>query len=219
MARKRNSRKRLTPLQSEYRKQQRRLQNAVRRYERQGYIFTENPIPETPKRVTRKALERLQATKAQTLLESAVALDTGTGEITPALSVQAERRRESARKAAQTRRLKRQEVEEVKSLPDFDNIIIGTFRADISNFPEVAAPLLNQWLDGLLTQYSKGDVAQMLEDGRANGVMIDYTVAYRRDLLLNYITDMLEYLPGASIGFKQEIVEALEYSEDWEQPE
>lgn len=56
--------KKLTPLQSEFKKQQKRIQNFIRRAEKRGYHFENNLIPEMPKRVTRKALEDIKNIQA-----------------------------------------------------------------------------------------------------------------------------------------------------------
>lgn len=59
----------------------------------------------------------------------------------------------------------------------------------------------------------------MLENAAAQGLGIDYSIAYREDLLLDRLSEMIELLPGASIGNKMDIMEALEYEEEWELPD
>ena len=49
-------RKKKTENQKAYQKERRRLLQAVRRAEKQGYIFPEDIVPELPKRVTKKQL-------------------------------------------------------------------------------------------------------------------------------------------------------------------
>ena len=77
---------------------------------------------------------------------------------------------------------------------------------------------MNKWLDKLLRDYSKEDVAEMLGNAAAQGLGIDYSIAYREDLILNRLSEMFDLLPGASTGNKMDIMEALEYDEDWEIP-
>lgn len=106
------------------------------------------------------------------------------------------------------------------SFPSEADIIIQNFRSDvIARFPENAGPILSDWLDRLLSLYSKEDVAQMLNDAAENGVMVDYKIAYNNDLLMGAIADFMEFLPGASEGVKQDLMDAIEYNEDWELPE
>ena len=59
----------------------------------------------------------------------------------------------------------------------------------------------------------------MLENAAAQGLGVDYSVAYREDILLDRLSEMLEFLPGASTGNKKDIMEAIEYEEDWELPD
>lgn len=51
--------KKLTQTQKEYRKQRRRVQQAVKRLEKIGYIFDENVVPKIPKKVTKASVQRL----------------------------------------------------------------------------------------------------------------------------------------------------------------
>ncbi len=53
----------------------------------------------------------------------------------------------------------------------------------------------------------------------SQGLGIDYSIAYREDLLLDRITEIMDFLPGASTGNKMDIMDALEYEEDWEMPD
>lgn len=210
--------RRFTPLQQEYKKQQNRLKQAIRRAEKKGYVFQENIIPELPKRVTRKALQSIKELKPKSLYKKAVKLDIETGEITPGLEARKKERKEAVKKAKRTKKIK-EEIQKQKittEYPSFSKIIISNFLAEVSRFPEVAYPLFKRWIEDLLTQYSEDDVARMLETAKNDGVFPDYSVAYRRDLILSRIADMTSFL-DTSQGFKDEIIEALEYSEDWEQ--
>lgn len=98
MAKKKTKRKQKTELQKAYQKERRRLQSAKRRAEKQGYVFPENVIPDMPKRVTRKALEKIQQTKPKDLYEKAKWISE-TGEEKPALE-----RREEVKKRGYEKR-------------------------------------------------------------------------------------------------------------------
>lgn len=137
-------------------------------------------------------------------------------------------RSESAKKAAKTRKEKRYNAEKGESeyyepqyetFPSGADIIIGNFKAEMTRFPEVAQPIVNKWLDRLLRDYSKEDVAEMLENAASQGLGVDYSIAYREDLLLDRLSEMFDLLPGASTGNKIDIMEAMEYEEDWEMPD
>lgn len=220
--------KKLTQLQLDYKKQVKRLKQAVRRAEKRGYIVPENVIPKQPKRITKKSVERLKKITTKEIYSKSEKLDFETGELIPGEVARKQERSEAAKKAAKTRKEKRYNAEKGESeyyesqyetFPDGADIIIANFRAEMTRFPEVAYPIVTQWLDRLLRDYSKEDVAEMLENAAAQGLGVDYSIAYRDDLLLDRLSEMLDLLPGASTGNKMDIMEAMEYEEDWEMPD
>lgn len=220
--------KKLTQLQLDYKKQVKRLKQAVRRAEKRGYIVPENVIPKQPKRITKKSVERLKKITTKEIYSKSEKLDIETGELTPGEVARKQERSESAKKAAKTRKEKRYNAEKGESeyyepqyetFPSGADIIIGNFKAEMTRFPEVAQPIVNKWLDRLLRDYSKEDIAEMLENAASQGLGVDYSIAYREDLLLDRLSEMFDLLPGASTGNKIDIMEAMEYEEDWEMPD
>lgn len=220
--------KKLTQLQLDYKKQVKRLKQAVRRAEKRGYIVPENVIPKQPKKITQKSVERLKKITTKEIYSKSEKLDFETGELIAGEVARKQERSEAAKKAAKTRKEKRYNAEKGESeyyesqydtFPSGADIIIGNFKAEMSRFPEVAQPIANQWLDRLLIDYSKEDVAEMLENAAEQGLGVDYSIAYREDLLLDRLSEMLDLLPGASTGNKIDIMEATEYEEDWEIPD
>ena len=99
-------RKNLTENQKAYQKERRRLLQTVRRAEKQGYIFPEDIVPELPKRVTKKQLEKIQKTKPKQLYKKAEFVYQETGEIVPAEQRKQEVKQEAIRKAKETRKKK-----------------------------------------------------------------------------------------------------------------
>lgn len=98
--------KKPTQLQLEYRKQVKRLKQAVRRAEKRGYIITDNIIPEQPKRITRKSVERLKKITTKEIYKKSEKLDFQTGELIPGEVARKQERNEAAKKAAKTRKNK-----------------------------------------------------------------------------------------------------------------
>ncbi len=220
--------KKLTQLQLDYKKQVKRLKQAVRRAEKRGYIVPENVIPKQPKRITKKSVERLKKITTKEIYSKSEKLEFETGELIPGEVARKQERSESAKKAAKTKKEKRYNAEKGESeyyepqyetFPSGADIIIGNFKAEMTRFPEVAQPIVNKWLDRLLRDYSKEDVAEMLENAASQGLGVDYSIAYREDLLLDRLSEMFDLLPGASTGNKIDIMEAMEYEEDWEMPD
>jgi hypothetical protein len=286
----------LTALQQAFKKELNRIMRGVKRAEKQGYIFDENKLPKTPKRVTSKSVEKLQKIKPSDLKAKAKKVDYETGELISGKKAIKQEKQIAKEKAKETRRLNKlnKELEQNRrkapaweddyyedvyvpsqkeqkpaepvttdsgykvdptsgeilerpepktdrekfnkkhgldkykedkqqepriEYPTFSNMVISNFKADVSHFPAMAEPMLLSWLDQLISQYGADDVAEMLEEAKGAGVWIDYTVAYRKDLLLGMISDMMEYLPDASDWFKKDLADKFEYDEDWETPD
>lgn len=96
----------LTANQTAYEKERRRLMRGVRRWEREGFIFSEDFTLDRPKRVTKKLLQKMRELKPADLLAQATAVGEG-GEIVSGEVAYQERRRESIRKGQATRRLQK----------------------------------------------------------------------------------------------------------------
>lgn len=221
------AKRKLTPIQQQYRKERRRIQNAMNRLEKQGYVLPEDLLPSMPKKVTQASINRLKKINTEAIYKKSVRLDTETGETTPGIVARDKARSQRAKEAARRRSFKQEYVSpqfyteppQYTTFPSGADIIISNFRSDvIGRFPESAGPILNRWLDGLLAQQDKEDVANMLETAAANGVVIDYKVAYNTEALMGAIADFMDYLDTTS-GFKQDLMDTLEFEEDWEFPD
>lgn len=219
--------RKLTSVQQQYKKERNRIQSAMRRLEKQGYVLPDDLLPSTPKKVTQASINRLKKITTESIYKKSVRLDVETGEITPGIVARDKARSQRAKEAARRRAFKQEYVSpqvyteppQYTTFPSGADIIINNFRSDvIGRFPESAGPILNRWLDGLLAQQDKEDVANMLETAAANGVVIDYKVAYNTEALMGAIADFMDYLDTTS-GFKQDLMDALEFEEDWEFPD
>lgn len=89
----------------------------------------------------------------------------------------------------------------------FADTVISNYRAEIMHYPSKAYPKLNAWLDRLLTQYSKTDVASMLQQGAEDGHVVTRQIAYDDTALDGYIADMLNYLPEMTEWEKSDIID------------
>lgn len=221
------AKRKLTPIEQQYRKERRRIQNAMNRLEKQGYVLPEDLLPSMPKKVTQASINRLKKITSESIYKKSKKLDFETGEITPGIVARDKARSQRAKEAARRRAFKQEYVSpqvyteppQYTTFPSGADIIINNFRSDvIGRFPESAGPILNRWLDGLLAQQDKEDVANMLETAAANGVVIDYKVAYNTEALMGAIADFMDYLDTTS-GFKQDLMDTLEFEEDWEFPD
>lgn len=98
--------KKLTQLQLDYKKQVKRLKQAVRRAEKRGYIVPENVIPKQPKRITKKTVERLKKITTKEIYSKSEKLDFETGELIPGEVARKQERSDAAKKAAKTKKNK-----------------------------------------------------------------------------------------------------------------
>lgn len=219
--------RKLTSVQQQYKKERNRIQSAMRRLEKQGYVLPDDLLPSTPKKITQASINRLKKITTEAIYKKSVRLDVETGEITPGIVARDKARSQRAKEAARRRSFKQEyaspqvytEPPKYTTFPSGADIIINNFRYDvIGRFPESAGPILNRWLDDLLAQQDKEDVANMLETAAANGVVIDYKVAYNTESLMGAIADFMDYLDTTS-GFKQDLMDTLEFEEDWEFPD
>lgn len=133
-------RKKKTENQKAYQKERRRLLQAVRRAEKQGYIFPEDIVPELPKRVTKKQLEKIQKIKPKQLYKKAEFVYKETGEVVPAEQRKQEVKQEAIIKAKETRKRKKK-----ISIPSVSTYyptisIIDTIRDRLSELTREAKP-------------------------------------------------------------------------------
>lgn len=133
-------RKKKTENQKAYQKERRRLLQAVRRAEKQGYIFPEDVVPELPKRVTKKQIEKIQKIKPKDLYKKAEFVYQETGEIVPAEQRKQEVKQEAIIKAKETR--KRKKKISIPNIPTYYPTIsiIDTIRDRLSELTREAKP-------------------------------------------------------------------------------
>lgn len=132
--------KKLTQLQLDYKKQVKRLKQAVRRAEKRGYIVPENLIPKQPKRITKKSVERLKKITTKEIYSKSVKLDFETGELIPGEVARKQERSDAAKKAAKTRKNKTNKPDENTNTyyPTFS--VIDVIRERIIELTRVGKP-------------------------------------------------------------------------------
>lgn len=92
-------------LRQQWNKEVKRLQRFIKNAEKRGFTFSDKVIPPTPKRVTKKAVERLQNTKPSNLYSKAK-YKTETGRIIKGTEGRALERKAAAIKGAFTKKSK-----------------------------------------------------------------------------------------------------------------
>lgn len=222
-----------TPAERAYSKQVKRIKQFISRAEKRGYQFSEDVLPQKPKRVTQASVRKLAKLTPEKLYQKAVYGGLASeGEIVPAIEGVKLERSLRAKKAAETRKYRLAEpVQEPTNTPGFvppenisedvtffDAVVITGFKAHVRQFNEHASNLLLSWLDRILATNDAHDVATMLNDGAEAGLIVTYQIVYSQDKLTQYMSEMLNYLPEAGPLFKAEMMDAMEQEEDFSSP-
>ena len=137
-------RKKKTENQKAFQKERRRLLQAVRRAEKQGYIFPEDVVPSLPKRVTKKQLQKIQVTKTSDLYKIAQYVYKETGEIVPTEQRKQEIKQQGILKAKETRKRKAKQpkIDVPKYYPTIS--IIDTIRNRLDDLQREAKPPIDR---------------------------------------------------------------------------
>lgn len=199
-----------------------RIRGRIRAAEKRGFIFDKERIErilKKPKKVTAGSLRKLNKLGRENLYKSAKYAGPLSASNKPVSGTKGRQfeRQASAAKAAETRKQK----DRVNKDPGFfaDNVI-NQFKDNIrssysSDKGRKIQDELFSWLDSIINEYGKYDTAVMLNDGAADGVIFTPDVAYTEEKRNQYMSDMLNYLPGGDDPERrQAITEALEVDEE-----
>lgn len=198
--------KRISETRKEYNRQRKRIQNFISRNKKRGFLFDENILPKIPKRVTQASVNRLKKITPEKLYSKAKHLDTETGEITKGLQASKELRRKARE---ETKRRKQQRDDTIA----FEDIVISNMLARVSQFRSDLVPVFENWLDRLIQDNGRLEVAKMLQKGAGEGKIVDFKVMYSETEMYKYFSDMLDFLPDQGDIYKQQILEILQEEE------
>ena len=210
-----------TPAELEYSKQVKRIKQFIRRAEKRGYQFSEDVLPQRPKRVTQASVRKLAKLKPEKLYQKSVYGGLASyGEVVPGTEGVKLERSLRAKKASETRKYRLAEpVQEPTNTPGFvppenisedgaffENVVISQWYATLEQFSNGEAYyLLAAWMDNTVFTKGKHNTAIMLQDGAENGHLLTWDVVYKHDNAILYIGYMLDYLPDEGILYKEEI--------------
>lgn len=198
-----------------------------------------------PKRITRKSVESLKKKTAKALYSKAKWMDIETGEstnpktgkrFTGAEGREIERSRAS--KLGQITKKSKQidagfDYQDIyqdnqpkynEPIPEtapsswFTWATLRNFRTELSGWNDTFQNTLNKWIDELIEKYGEDAVAQMLYDGRQNGLVITRKEAYHAPSAEWYMMEMFSYLPEVGDFTRDEMqkrVNDLFYEQGW----
>ena len=196
--------RKLTPMQEAFRHEQQRLKRAIsREFRKTGLKLDKSLIPEMPKRVTQKRLQEIKEIKPFDLRKQTQYVDYETGEIIDY-------------KKAKNLWQEQQKISTPYTL-DFEQQAIDGFFDTISKYNQGFQMKMRAWINGLIDQYGKSAVAQMLIDGFSEGVIITNRIAYSDDACAEFMADLLNYL-RMDARTKADILSEIEASIGYEKP-
>lgn len=204
----------------DYQDQYTRIMQAYRRELKRGYQLGDYVLPVSPSKkkvITKKDVERLKKITPTTLRQNLYWEDPMTGEAVQGFDVVAYDKRTTRTKSIR-KKLKLEELPEEQYMPSYADIAISSVQYTLASFPlSEGARILERWLDHVIAVYGKHKVAQMLDEGYAEGNIITYNMVYKGGVEA-YITNMMNKMPGFSDKDKQAMSEIMEQAESWENP-
>lgn len=220
-------------LLKEYNKERNRIKRFIRNAEKRGYVFEPNLIPPKPKTITSSSIRRLSKIRPAELYNKAYAISAVTGQPITVEQRKREIREEAARKAWETRRRKKDQVDynRIKSNREWQQMFnasklvwdkVQAMIASVSVQQSQSADLLNNLLNSEIEKYGADSVlysiAQASEDFLSTcEVIIKYhpSSAVSRAAVQHLYTLISGSLPSAVE--QAEIDKALDDDETWEE--
>lgn len=201
-------RKKSSKLQSEYRKQRRRVQNLIASYRRKGYDV-QFELPAIPKKITQASVRRLAKIKPETVQEKTYGIDYETGEQISYYRAQSQRRllkqKERQTKKPKQTKQKTTQVEALKA----STVIIRSFRYQISQYPPTAFLIVSRWLDEQIEAYGAEAVSRMLQQGADAGLWLTPKETYNKENIKMMMNGMMDYM-GLDEETKKRFIEAID---------
>ena len=216
-----------TPAERAYSKQVKRIKQFISRAEKRGYQFSEDVLPQRPKRVTQASVRKLAKLTPEKLYQKAVYGGLASeGEIVPATEGVKLERSLRAKKAAETRKYRLAEpVQEPTNTPGFvppenllefgiSNVIVQNFKSQILHFPKEIADKIIALINTIVSEQGIDDVAYSLQHMPMQFYEYLNRQGYDSNAAIQeFSSALIEYLPNASDGYKADLMDAFEYNE------
>lgn len=161
---------------TEYQKERERIQRFIRRAEKRGYKFEGKVLPDIPKRVTKQSVERLKKLDTKALYAKSTYYDPILDKRVTGTEEQKLVRSRASKKAAQTRKAKKDGVKTGNDIPHIDDVIIDniydlikswqpseTWSKSYTKLKERDKNILESILDGAISSLGRNQVARNLQ--------------------------------------------------------
>ena len=158
------AKKKVSPLRQEFKKQQRRIRDFMRRAEKRGYTFEGFELPQMPKRVTKASVERLKELTAIKLYGKAQYVVPASKDLPEAFVISGKKgrqleRKRAAQKAKETKRKLYDKGSEesvvigIPGVPKESEIILNALSALIDQYPSKGADIMKKALEYEIGKY------------------------------------------------------------------
>lgn len=201
------SRRKVSPVVREYRRERKRVQSLIRRYEKQG-LMVNLELPAIPKRITQGSVNRLAKLTPEKVRKNTVGVDVSTGEILSYNRARAQQRRERMESTSESGALP-------LDMPFSSDIVISNFRSNISIWNEAAQSIILRWLDTVIDRFGKEKTANMLQDAEEQGMLPNNKIVYDTILLRAGLAEMLDLMEVGNFE-RDRLQDELEYEESYE---
>lgn len=220
-------------LLKEYNKERNRIKRFIRNAEKRGYVFEPNLIPPKPKTITSGSIRKLSKIRPAQLYKKAYATSAVTGQPITVEQKKREIRTEASRKAWETRRRKRDQVDykRIKSNREWQQMFyasklvwdkVQSMIANVGVQQSHSADLLSNLLNSQIEKYGADivlySIAQASEDFLSTcEVIIKYhpNSDVSRSAVQHLYTLISGNLPSAAEQVEIDI--ALDADETWEE--
>lgn len=200
-------RRKVSPVVREYRRERKRVQSLIRRYEKQG-LMVNLELPAIPKRITQGSVNRLAKLTPEKVRKNTIGVDVSTGEILSYNRAKAQQRRERMESTSESGALP-------LDMPFSSDIVISNFRSNISIWNEAAQSIILRWLDTVIDRFGKEKTANMLQDAEEQGMLPNNKIVYDTILLRAGLAEMLDLMEVGNFE-RDRLQDELEYEESYE---
>lgn len=203
-------------IKESYKKQRKRLQNAIYRAKKQGYIFPDDILPKVPKKIEEASVRRLAKIKPEDLRKKARYLIEETGELIPvkgnAKIIKEDIKRKRYEEQVANYQYKYPEIN--RYFPSFTENVIARFKNYILGFPQGIYEMVLPLINSIISEQGADDFAIALESMPEHFHTILHRHAFdSKGAISEFATSLIEYLPNASIQYKKDLMDRFEFNE------
>lgn len=186
--------KKMSELERQYKKQVKRIRQFINRNTKRGFNFADFKMPEQPKTITAKSVQRLKSITPQKLYQKAKFYDVLKDKYISGTQAVKQKRKRAAQKAAQTKRLKKLEQAPNRkelAIPKVSDVILqnieevvnrwqpmSDWQPWVAQYKERDKNILASTLRGAIDQLGREQVARNVEAKADAVIELTWEICY-----------------------------------------